>query len=157
MYSFATPPVKLEPGQQIGDGLVIANHLDRSVWCANQRYWEPVRSYLLHSFLQVHRDAAPFTSHRNVCNYVEPKPAYFYISSSKFNVQDRILSTPGDALKDELILYCRPFPVHRNFDFKMKFPPCTREPAIWGTPCSGCFARWNTHPQCLVTIVKHHL
>jgi hypothetical protein len=29
MYSFATPPIKLKPGQQIGGGLLIANHLDQ--------------------------------------------------------------------------------------------------------------------------------
>jgi hypothetical protein len=31
------------------------------------------RSYLLHSFLQGQRVAAPFTSHCKVCNYAEPK------------------------------------------------------------------------------------
>jgi hypothetical protein len=29
-YSFATPPIKLELGQQIGGGLLIANHLNES-------------------------------------------------------------------------------------------------------------------------------
>jgi hypothetical protein len=33
-----------------------------------------VRSYLLHSFLQVHSAAEPFTSHSNLRNYAEPKP-----------------------------------------------------------------------------------
>jgi hypothetical protein len=31
MYSFATPPLKLKLGQQIGGGLLIANHLDQSL------------------------------------------------------------------------------------------------------------------------------
>jgi hypothetical protein len=30
-HSFTTPPVKLKPGQQIGEGLLIANHLDQSL------------------------------------------------------------------------------------------------------------------------------
>jgi len=33
-----------------------------------------VRSYLLHSFLQVHSAAAPVTIHGNLPNYAEPKP-----------------------------------------------------------------------------------
>jgi hypothetical protein len=36
---------------KIGGGLLIANHLDQSVWWANQKHWAAVRSYLLHSFL----------------------------------------------------------------------------------------------------------
>jgi hypothetical protein len=31
MYSFATPLIKLKRGQQIGGGLLIANHLDQSL------------------------------------------------------------------------------------------------------------------------------
>jgi hypothetical protein len=62
MYSFATPPIKL--GQQICGGLLIANHLDESLWWANQKHWAAVRSYLLHSFLQVHSSAALFTKQR---------------------------------------------------------------------------------------------
>ncbi len=30
LYSFATPPIKLKPGQQIGARPQIANHVDRS-------------------------------------------------------------------------------------------------------------------------------
>jgi len=62
MYYFATPPIKLKLGRQIGGELLIANHLDESLWWANQKHWVPVRSYLLHSFLQVHSAAAPCTS-----------------------------------------------------------------------------------------------
>jgi len=59
--------------EQIGGGLLIANHLDQSLWWANQKHWVAIRSYLLHSFLQVHRAAAaPFTSHGNLHNYAEP-------------------------------------------------------------------------------------
>jgi len=32
IYFFATPPIKLKLGQQIGGGLLIANHLDQSLW-----------------------------------------------------------------------------------------------------------------------------
>ncbi len=74
MCSLATPPIKLKLGQQIGGGLLIANHLDQALWWANQKYWAAVRSYLLHSFLQVHSAAAPLTSYGNMPNYAEPKP-----------------------------------------------------------------------------------
>jgi hypothetical protein len=50
MYTFATPPIKLKPGQQIGGGLLIANHLDQSLWCANQKHWVAVISYLVHFY-----------------------------------------------------------------------------------------------------------
>jgi hypothetical protein len=46
-------PIKLNLGEQIGGGILIANHLDQSLWWADQKLWSPVRSYLLHSFLQV--------------------------------------------------------------------------------------------------------
>ncbi len=51
VYSFATPPIKLKLGQQIGGRLLIANHMDQPLWWVNQKYWAAVRSYLLHSFL----------------------------------------------------------------------------------------------------------
>ncbi len=54
-YSFATPPIKLKLGQQIGGGLLIANHLDESLRFANQKHWAAIKSYLWHSFLQVQR------------------------------------------------------------------------------------------------------
>jgi hypothetical protein len=38
IYFFATPPIKLKLGRQIGGGLLIANHLDQSLWWANQKY-----------------------------------------------------------------------------------------------------------------------
>jgi hypothetical protein len=103
MYSSATPPIKPKLGPQIGGGLLKPNHLDESLWWANQKHWAAVRSYLLHSFLQVHSVAAPFISHGNTHNYVEHKPfswaklAYFGFSSSNFTVQDHIQSTAGDA------------------------------------------------------------
>jgi hypothetical protein len=44
-------PIKLTPGQQIGRGLGLANHLDESLWWANQKHSATIRSYLPHSFL----------------------------------------------------------------------------------------------------------
>ncbi len=114
MYSFATPPIKLKLGQQIGGGAggdcyLIANHQDESLWWANQKHWAEIRSYLSHSFLQVHSSAAPLTSRHNMHNYVEPKlfswakPAYVRISLSDFTVQDHIPSITGDTLKHVLL------------------------------------------------------
>ncbi len=37
MYPFATPPIKLKLRQQIGGGLLIANHLNQSLWWTNQK------------------------------------------------------------------------------------------------------------------------
>jgi hypothetical protein len=39
IYVFATPPIKLKLGYQICEGLLIANHLDESLWWANQKHW----------------------------------------------------------------------------------------------------------------------
>ncbi len=92
IYCFATPPIKLKLGLQIGGGLLITNHLDQSLWCANQKHWAVVRSYLLHSFLQMHSAGEPFTSPCNVRNYAElklfswVKSAYVGFSSSIFCV-----------------------------------------------------------------------
>jgi hypothetical protein len=38
MYFFATSPIKLKSGQQMGGGLLIANHLDQSLCWANQKH-----------------------------------------------------------------------------------------------------------------------
>jgi hypothetical protein len=54
IYFFATPSIKLKLGQQIGEGLLISNHMGQSLWSANQKHWAQIRSYLLQSFLQVH-------------------------------------------------------------------------------------------------------
>jgi hypothetical protein len=53
----------------------------------------------------------PFTSHRNLWNYAEPKPFYsakpvcFAFSSFNFTVQDHILSTTGDAFSEGKKIY----------------------------------------------------
>jgi hypothetical protein len=49
--------------------------MDQSLWWANQKHWAAVISYLLHYFPHMHIiAAAPYTSHRKLCNYCEPKP-----------------------------------------------------------------------------------
>jgi hypothetical protein len=106
IYSFATPPMKLKLGRQIGVRLLIANHLNQSSRWANQKHWPAVRSYLLHSFLQVHGVAVTFTSQQKPCNYVKPKP---FSSATQlhildflhpnFTLQDHILSIGGDVSK----------------------------------------------------------
>jgi hypothetical protein len=90
--------------KQVGR-LLIANHLDQSLWWVNQKHWEAVRSYFLHTFLQVHIVAAPFTAIANCAimlrqNYFpEPNRPYVHFSSSNSTVLDHILSTAGDALR----------------------------------------------------------
>jgi hypothetical protein len=69
MYYFATPPIKLKLGQQIGRRLLIANHLNQSLRWVNQKHWAVVRSYLLHFFLQVRGAAAAFTKHGSLCHF----------------------------------------------------------------------------------------
>ncbi len=61
-WQFCSPPIKLKGGQHICGELLIANHLDQSLWCAHLKHWEEVRSYLLHSVLQVQSIAVPFIS-----------------------------------------------------------------------------------------------
>jgi len=90
-------------------GLLIANHRDQSLWWANQKHWAAVRSYLLHSFLEVHSSVAPFTSHgKRGVKLCWAKTNYFPESNQHmlgfvhpiFTMQeDHILSTVGDALR----------------------------------------------------------
>jgi hypothetical protein len=80
-------------------GLLIANHLDQSIWSTNQKYWAAVRSNLLHSFLEVHNCVVPFTS----CGMLHEfgaekpiswaKPAHFDCFAINFTVWSHILST----------------------------------------------------------------
>jgi len=55
---FATPPIKLKLGQQIGGGTTNRkpDHLDQLLWWASQKHWAAVRSNLLHSFMHVHTE-----------------------------------------------------------------------------------------------------
>ncbi len=103
-YFFSTPPIKLKLGQQIGGRLLIANHLDQSVWWANQKHWPAVKSYLLHSFLQVHNATGPFTSHYcKLCIMLSqnhfPDPNRQHVLTFLHPISlELMLSTTGDAL-----------------------------------------------------------
>jgi hypothetical protein len=61
-------PIKLKLVQQISGELLRANNLDESLRWASQKHRAGVRSYLLHSFLQVHSAAVHFTGHGNAPN-----------------------------------------------------------------------------------------
>jgi hypothetical protein len=66
---FCNPTHTTETGIANGWGnttTVIANHLVQLLWSANQKHWTAVRSFLLHSFLEVQWVAAPFTRHRKL-------------------------------------------------------------------------------------------
>jgi hypothetical protein len=69
-------PIKLTPGQHIGRGLRIANHLDESLWWPNQKHSAAIRSYLSHSFLQVYSAAAPFHQPRQCVQLCEAKTIF---------------------------------------------------------------------------------
>ncbi len=105
LYSLAIPPLKLKLGQQIGEGLLIANHLDESLWWANQKHWAAVRSYFLHSFLQVKRCCCTF--HQSQLHVQECKAKTIFLSQTdihwiffiEFYSADHIPSTAGDALR----------------------------------------------------------
>jgi hypothetical protein len=85
-------------------GLLIANQLDQSLWSTNQKYWAAVGSNFLHSFLEVHNCAAPFTSHCKLHEFGAEKPiswaepAHFDFFAINFTVWSHILSTVGAAL-----------------------------------------------------------
>jgi hypothetical protein len=85
-------------------GLLIANHLDQSLWSTNQKYWAAVRSNLLHSFLEVHNCVAAFTSHGKLHEFGAEKPiswaklAHFDVFAINFTVWSHILRSGGDAL-----------------------------------------------------------
>ncbi len=84
--------------------LLIATHLDQSLWSTNQKYWATVRSNWLHSFLEVHNCVVPFTSHGKLNEFGAEKsiswakPVHFDFFKINFTVLSHILSTGGDAL-----------------------------------------------------------
>jgi hypothetical protein len=84
--------VKLKQELQIGGGLLIANHVDQSLWLANEKQETQAAG------------AQPFTSIRKLCNYAGlnwfswAKPANFGFSSSNSTVQGQTLSSVRDAL-----------------------------------------------------------
>jgi len=50
IYFFATSPIKPKLWEQIVGGLLIANHLDESLWYSNQKHWSVVRLYFITLF-----------------------------------------------------------------------------------------------------------
>ncbi len=85
-------------------GLLIANHLDQSFWLTNQKYWAPVRSNLLHFFLEVHNCVAALDQPGKLHEFGAEKPiswakpAHFDFFPINFTVWSHVLSTVGDAL-----------------------------------------------------------
>jgi hypothetical protein len=77
--------------------LLIANHLDQSLWSTNQKFWAAIRSNWLLS-------VAPFTSHGKRHKFGPEKwiswakLAHFDFFAINFTVWSHILSTSGDAL-----------------------------------------------------------
>jgi len=117
MYSFATPPIKLKPGEQIGGGLLIANHLDQSLCCTNQKHWVAVKLLLLHFFCRCKLLLRLLPATGNLQHYTVTKPFSWAkptcvrCSSSNFTVQSHILSTAGDAhtsfeVSENLVHHC---------------------------------------------------
>jgi hypothetical protein len=120
IYFFFNPTYKSESGTPIGWGnYLLPNSKPPGpiTMMSQSETLTVVRSYLLHSFLQVHNLVDPFTLSQlcwakivflsqNCCNYVEPKlfssvkPAYFFdIFSSNCTVQIMYwVSTTGHAL-----------------------------------------------------------
>jgi len=105
--------------------LLIANHLDQSLWLANQKHGALVISCLLYSSLQVHIFAALFTSLNKLSKYAGEKPfswakpTYDEISSSNFNLQGQgndyktRLPASGTDLKSRKGLFLGPSPIRK--------------------------------------------
>jgi hypothetical protein len=70
IYRFATPPIK--EGLQIGGRLLIANHLNESLWLADPKQGVAIRSYLWHSSLSQVHSAVPFTGLSQQCKNAGP-------------------------------------------------------------------------------------
>jgi hypothetical protein len=100
IYFLSTPTIKLMLGYQIGGGLLIANHLDQSLIRNTE---QQVKSYFVHSFLQVCKLLRPLLATTHSAITLSPK----HFPESNFTVQDQILSTARDALtvKPHLSLY----------------------------------------------------
>ncbi len=104
-FLFGNPTNKTVTGTANTWELLIANHLDQSLWSTNQKYWAAVRSNLVHSFLEVHNNCvAAFTSHGKVHEFGTEKliswakPAHFDFLAINFTFWSHILSTGGHAL-----------------------------------------------------------
>jgi len=83
---FATPPINLNLGQQIDWGLLVANHLDQSLWWANEKHWAAVRSHVLHSFSACAQGCCVFYQPRQAVKSYWTKTIFLF--SSNFRGQD---------------------------------------------------------------------
>jgi len=103
-FLFGNPTNKTVRGTSYMCGLLIANHLDQSLWSTNQKYSAAGRSNSLHSFLEVHNCVAPFTSHGKLHKFGAEKPiswakqAHFDLFTMNSTVWSHILSTVGYAV-----------------------------------------------------------
>ncbi len=68
------PIHKTKQGLKIGGKLLVANHLDQSLWLTHYKQGASARSYLLHFFWQVHTFIMPFTNLKKLCKNAVPKP-----------------------------------------------------------------------------------
>ncbi len=89
---FGNPTNKIVSGIAYTWELLIANHLDQSLWSTNQNYWAALRSNLLHSCV------ACFTSRGNLHEFGAQKPiswaqpAHFDFFTINFTLWSHILS-----------------------------------------------------------------
>jgi hypothetical protein len=103
---FCNPSHRTETGTAKRSEVLIANHLEQSLWLANKKQGAAIRSYLLHSSLGGAQLCCALYRPHQMIKYMQennhsPKPKeYLHVdfSSSNFNVQGRIPSTGGDAL-----------------------------------------------------------
>jgi hypothetical protein len=92
LFFWPTPSINLKPELYIHGELLIASHLDQSLWSTNQKYWATVRCNLLHVFREVHNCVAPFTSHSKLHEFGAgkpiswAKPAHFDLFAINFTV-----------------------------------------------------------------------
>jgi hypothetical protein len=76
IYFFATPAIKLKLGLQIGGRLLITNHLNQSLWLANQKTGNRSSHIIFITlFCRSYRaELVPFTSISKLCKNAGPKP-----------------------------------------------------------------------------------
>jgi hypothetical protein len=104
-FVFGNPNSKTVPGTAYIWGLLIANHLDQSLWSTNQKYWAAVRSNLLYSLLEVQNCVASFTSHGKLHEFDAEKPiswakpAHFDFFAISYTVWSHIQSVVRGALR----------------------------------------------------------
>jgi len=94
-FYFGNPTNKTVTGTAYTWELLIANHLDQSLWSTNQKYWAAVRSTTVLRFLPA---TASFTNLVQKKPISWDKPAHYDFFTINFTVCSQILSTVGYAL-----------------------------------------------------------